>query len=248
MNPTCADCKNWNPDGRCASGTPTAEPWRRRNRVTPGLTGTIIPATECPAFDALVPARKPTKRRPTKIPLRYRRFSPAGCTSPATAAAAVATEATRVLEPLALDGEGIAEVVGRLVGAVDRERADYERVIDGVAKAAAATLDERDQARAELSTLRKARSADAAVIGSAADTLDRLGVGSGLLPDRVLALAVERETAREERNRARAQLAAAEMRLENERGIVFAAVVVLSAVLTAAILFALDILPTLSVA
>lgn len=239
MNPTCADCKNWPTDG-CISDSPGDYLWRERNRVTLGSADTKAPASECPGW-------RP-KRSASKVPTRYRRFAPAGCTSPATAAAAVATEATRVLEPLALDGEGIAEVVGRLVGAVDRERADYERVIDGVAKAAAATLDERDQARAELSTLRKARSADAAVIGSAADTLDRLGVGSGLLPDRVLALAVERETAREERNRARAQLAAAEMRLENERGIVFAAVVVLSAVLTAAILFALDILPTLSVA
>lgn len=133
--------------------------------------------------------------------------------------------------------ESLDEGMRRMVQAADEQIDEVDRL----GRALRVAQGDRDAAR-------KARDEARGVLDGAGQVLDRIGVGPGLLADRVLALACEREQAREERNRARAQLAAAEMRLENERGIVFIAVLLLCAVLTAAILFALGVLPTLSVA
>lgn len=253
MNPTCADCKNWNPDGRCASGTPTAEPWRRRNRVAPGFPSTVLPATGCPDFSALVPAPtpKPTKPRPTKIPLRYRRFSPAGCTSPATAAAAVATEATRVLAPLARSDEGIAEAVARIqnentamASLLSEGGAALERAINEKAAAEVA----RDYALADLRAARRARDDARATLDGAHQVLDRIDAPQGLLADRVLALAVQREEAREDRDRALARVALLESQRDGDRFLVLVMGGVFAAAVVAGLLAAFGFLPTLSVA
>lgn len=269
--PNCGDCKNWSGHS-CTLDTAVVKRWRLDRRARLGDPDTTTPATKCPGFVALAPTPKPTKPRPTKIPTRYRRFAPVGCTSPATAAAAVATEATRVLEPLAAEGESIADVVGRLEREVaalvrardeavveatearvkrDRAQGKVDRVIRDLNAAwveHALVVEERDTARSERDQARRAAEEATAVLGHAHQQLGVVGVPGGLLADRIRGLAEQRNQADEERSALRSRLDVALKRIHDERGIVFVAVLLLCAVLTAAILVALDVIPTLSVA
>ena len=108
-----------------------------------------------------------------------------------------------------------------------------------------------DAVDADLRAARKAREEARSIIDGAGQVLDRVGVQSGLLADRILALAVERESAREERNRAVLAQRRAEKVAEGAEGARFLALVMgvaFAAALVAGLLAALGFLPTLSVA
>ena len=103
-------------------------------------------------------------------------------------------------------------------------------------------------AEADLRAARNATTRAQDTIDGAARVLDRLDVAPGLLSDRILALAVERETAREDRNRYILARDRALAQAEHRSFLALVLGVALAAAVVAGLLAALGFIPTLSVA
>lgn len=108
--------------------------------------------------------------------------------------------------------------------------------------------DEARRAEIALANARVAHKRTQSTLDGANLVLDRTGVGPGLLADRVLALAVERETAREESHRHIIARDRALAQVEHRSFLVLVLGVALVAAVIAGLLAALGVLPTLSVA